>query len=259
MLAGEDSRPSDETGAAAGPTFALERFAWGGPDRLELSGTFTGLGGAPTGSPVLVLASRYAVYRLPASPDDSVPEEGAAWQATFVWQEPPGAFATAALELDRHLVELPAPGDGSEPSDPALLPVRRARPAGENLPLEEALIATTEDLRRARADLQAERDGRAADAAAFREGLAQLREAAEEALAVERNARQAEITELQDRVAELGAAAAEADRLRAETETARADVEETQRRIRVAREELEGAAQLAGRLTAGAREKRKES
>jgi hypothetical protein len=56
-----------------------------------------------------------------------------------------------------------------------------------------------EELSRARADLQAERDGRVADAIRFRDGLAEMQAAAEEAEA----ASQAAIAALRERLDEV--------------------------------------------------------
>jgi hypothetical protein len=88
--------------------------------------------------------------------------------------------------------------------------------------LSAALRRTEEELARARADLEAERDGRAQDAERFREGLARIRTSAEQSLA----AAQSEVQQL----AEQGEAArtelssqleaAEAARTQADTEAA---------------------------------------
>src|SRR5215203_3952105 len=45
----------DQPAAANRERFELERFGWGAPDRLELSGTFVGLRETDPGPPVLVL------------------------------------------------------------------------------------------------------------------------------------------------------------------------------------------------------------
>jgi hypothetical protein len=188
-------------------------------------------------------------------------------------QDAPAAFETAALVVGDDIVDLPEPGTGKGSRGSMLLPVRRPpRAGGERLRIEEEVVALTEELRRARADLQAERDGRAADALAFREGLARLRAVADGALADDRRSRDAELADLRERMAELDDVGAEADRLRvqadgmraeieglrAEAEASRVDAEETRRRIHAARNELDGAAQLAERLTAGTGEQREE-
>ena len=69
---------------SGGPAiFELERFAWGAPDRLELSGRFIGLPDAPSDTPVLVLTGEEGVHRLPVDPDSlsGPPEDGLPWRA----------------------------------------------------------------------------------------------------------------------------------------------------------------------------------
>src|SRR3712207_2553853 len=89
------------TPQAAAVTFALERFTWSAPDRLELAGTFDGLDASPNGAPVLVLAGASGTYRLTAAPGDvsGPPVNGEPWSAAFVWHEAPAAFEAAMLEL----------------------------------------------------------------------------------------------------------------------------------------------------------------
>ena len=43
MTAGSHSRPASPNPRGDRPIFALERFEWGAPDRLELAGRFSGL------------------------------------------------------------------------------------------------------------------------------------------------------------------------------------------------------------------------
>lgn len=294
------------------PSFELRRFAWGAPDRLELAGVFAGLDAPPGAPPVLVLSGAERTHRLPAATDDvsGVPENGRPWQAAFVWQEAPAAFQAATLELGPKLaVELPEPGaDGAAPGKLALT-LRSGlgeAPAGgsrERLRLEGDLLAVQEELReataaahraqsdlsRARSDLDAEREGRAADAARFRDGLAQMGASAEAALAVEqatsrrlgdelkaaleaaeakeselrleldtaeavwtesRSEAEAEIATLRARVEELEQGAAETEAVRAELAAARAGVAETRRQIQAAVDALEQARAGAERLAA---------
>jgi hypothetical protein len=257
-------RTNGRSAPANGRTFALERFAWGAPDRLELAGTFNGLDEAPAALPVLVLSGAERTHRLPAAADDvsGAPENGQPWHAAFVWQEAPAAFEAAVLQLGGELaVELPEPGAEGAATGNVELPVR-SRPGAERLRLEAELLAAREELReahrseaelsRARDDLAAEREGRAGDAVRFREGLAQVRESAEEALALEQrtseqlrdelkaaaDALAAKEGELADVRGELEVAAA----FRAETEAAKAEaqalkkrLDEAQRRIKAAR------------------------
>jgi hypothetical protein len=230
-------------------SFALERFAWGGPDRLELSGTFTGLGDPPAGPPVLVLTGGERTHRLPAAEGD-VPEDGEPWSAAFVWEEPPAAFETAVLRLGADLtVELPEPGaDGDGPRG-VKLPVQGPAPGTERIRLEAELLAAREDvhearaaqqraeeeLSRAREDLRAERDGRAADAARFREGLAEMHAAAEEAL----GARDAELADVRGELEVAVAFREEAEAAsQAEIAALRERLDEVRRRLDTIRETL---------------------
>jgi hypothetical protein len=112
VVAGEDQDGPTHT-ATPRATFELERFAWGGPDRLQLSGRFTGLGDVPPDVPVLVVRGPERTHRLEALPDSlsGSLEHGSPWSAEFAWQEPPVAFDAATLELGPEIVvELPEPG-----------------------------------------------------------------------------------------------------------------------------------------------------
>ena len=114
MVAAEDqSRPAG-TPLTAAPTFELEWFAWGTPDRLEVSGTFAGLRDAPADdSPFLVVRSGEQMHRLEAVSDSFAgpPEEGRLWRAAFGWQDAPVAFDLAELHLGADiLVQLPEAG-----------------------------------------------------------------------------------------------------------------------------------------------------
>ncbi len=232
---------STNTQSTNGRSFALERFAWGAPDRLELAGTFSGLDERPDGLPILFLRGGEHTHRLPAAAGDvsGAPENGRPWRAAFVWKEPPVPFQGAVLRLGADLaVELPDPGEDGDAPGNVRLPVR-SEPGAERLRLEAELLAGREELHEARAalrradeeltrarhDLSAERDERAADAIRFRDALAQLSGSAEDALAT-RDAELAEVRgELEVAVAfreeAESAAKAEIARLRERLETIR--------------------------------------
>jgi hypothetical protein len=243
-----------QSGAMSHRSFALERFVWGGPDRLELAGTFTGLDESPSGLPVLVLSGRERTHRLPAAEGDvsGAHENGRLWSAAFVWHEPPAAFDAAVLRLGSDLsVELPDPGRNGEASASVELPVQSEDGHGvDRLRLEAELLAgreerrearsalhrVEEELSRARDDLRHEREERAADAVRFRAGLSQLRESVEDAL-------RAKDAELDDIRAELEVATA----FRAEAESAsKAEIAALQERMGEARRRLDSVREALG-------------
>ena len=233
-VAGEPTPSPD-----ARETFALEEFAWVAPDQLRVSGRFDGLRDAPAAAPVLVVRGE-RTHRLEAIPDSvsGAPKDGGAWGAVFAWREPPAPFDAAELQLgDGVAVPLP-PMDGAA-SEPRVLEVRRtgqpaaAAGAGADVLRVQAELLAAQDeiarmrasledaevaLVRAREDLQAERDRRAADAERFREGLAGVQRSADEAIGVERR-----------RAEELGAAL---DDVRRDLETARTERSETESQAR---------------------------
>jgi hypothetical protein len=232
---------SGRDGEARPATFELERFAWGAPDRLELAGRFVGLASPPADSPVLVVRGAERTHRLAPAPDAApgAPEDGRMWRAEFVWREMPEMFDTAQLQLGGDVtVELPAPGDPR----PRSVEVRRTRTeaaaptAGANrLRLEAELLAAREeagelraaaeraeqDLARARTDLAAEREGRAADAERFREGLARVQRSAEAALSEANDAVEALRAEVEVATAARAEAESAAESLHARMKTIR--------------------------------------
>jgi hypothetical protein len=235
-------------------SFALERFVWGGPDRLELAGTFTGLEEPPSGLPVLVLSGGERTHRLPAAEGDvsGSPENGRPWSAAFVWHEPPAAFQAAVLRLGSDLaVELPDPGRNGEASASVELPVQSENGHGvDRLRLEAELIAGREELRearsalhrveeelsRAREDLRNEREERAADAVRFRAGLSQLRESVEDTM----RAKDAEVDEIRGELEVATAFRAEAESAsKAEIAALQERMDEARRRLDSVRDALE--------------------
>ena len=242
------------------PTFELRRFAWGTPDRLEVSGTFGGLPDlAADAAPVLVVKAGETVHRLPAVPEslDGPPADGRVWEAQFAWQHPPVAFSTAELQLAADLiVELPEPGSKRRLARPRMLKVRttshdaaepraetaqatpnaegpvngRAASVGSQVELLAAqeevrevrgvLQQTQAELTRAREDLQAERERRAGDSERFREGLAKLRQSAEDALTAEQVTVTQLGTDLRDAQAEIETKNAALEALRTQVEAA---------------------------------------
>jgi hypothetical protein len=216
-------------------TFTLERFAWDAPDRLAVSGWFSGT--APADAPVLVVHGAERKHRLPAVPDSfpSSLEDGRPWRAAFAWQGTPAAFDVAELELGADsVVELPRPGSSHGLGD-EVLEVRRPHAEPEDAVLRD-------ELARAREDLESERERRAADAERFREGLALVRATAEEAVAVAQSNAQRlraalreahdEVDTLRERVAILEQVDTEVGQLRSELETARRRADDAHVKLR---------------------------
>src|SRR4051794_631255 len=151
-------------------TFALERFGWEAPDRLELCGTFAGLRDVPREPPVLIVSGAERSHRLPAVAEGAAgpPEDGRPWRAGVAWQEAPEGFDRAELELGPDVVvQLPGPGTESEPRG-LVLRVRRtpsvAEPSAPPEPggaasgaarLRLALEAIEDELVRSQDDLDA--------------------------------------------------------------------------------------------------------
>jgi hypothetical protein len=193
--------------------FRLERFVWGAPDRLELSGKFVGWSGVVAEAAELVLRDAESIYRLPAVAEASsgVPEDGQRWHAVFAWPHAPAPFAEAWLMLGPEVVvELPEPGARRRPFGGQVLTVRRApreqgaseaadgawaqvRSEAERVAaqgeLEEVTAArrqTDELVAGIRETVAAERDVRVAQAERYREGILAVRASTEEALLAER-------------------------------------------------------------------------
>jgi ketosteroid isomerase-like protein len=264
--------------------FALERFAWDAPDRLEVSGWFSGMpaDARPT-APVLVVRGTDGTHRLPAVSmgASSLPEEGRHWEASFAWQEPPAPFDLAELDLGAGIViELPEPRPETRAPGDQLLEITRPEAGGgaEQLRLEADLVATQEELRetgsaldqtreqlaRAREDLEAEHARHTADAERFREGLARVRDSAERALVAEQGTAQrlelelrrahGELALLRDQLTQHERAGKELEELRADLETTRRRGDEAHARLREAQrpvaEAHAEAEQMLRRMTA---------
>jgi hypothetical protein len=265
--------------------FELERFEWRAPDRLEISGKFHGLQEPPADTPVLVVSGDGEAHRLDAVPDIGTgrPEDGKAWSAQFLWDETPIGVEAAALELGPDLmIELPAPGAKETLLRPRFIDVRRAQraaaaaalddespqaeaapAAGGDVALQADLVAAEEqvqelraalerteaELDRARADVEAERKGRAADAQRFRAGLARVRASAEQALA----GAQAEAQQLGEQLGNASTALEESEAARAElsrkleaADAARAELESETHTLR---EQVAAGDDLRGRMS----------
>ena len=254
MIAGDEHGPS----TAIPLTFELEEFMWGAPDRLRLSGRFTGLGQARPAAAELVLRGPERMHRLKALPDTAPPEpeDGSLWSAEFAWQEPPVAFDAALLQLGPEIaVELPEPGAerrvlrarGGEEAPRARGVERVRREADlqaaqtEIRELRAAAERAQQELDRAREDLRAERERHAGDVERFREGLAAVQESAAEALAAEQSSAQQAQSDLAAARAALAEHDAALEELRGQREAAQADAAHVRSRLDTIRAALEEA------------------
>ena len=131
--------------------FAAERFHWAAPDRLELTGRWTGVRGIRFVRPTLVLVTGDEHRRLLADLDDKPwpAEEGVPWSAAFPWTGDPLDAEAAELTVGPGmLVRLEAP------ELPAGGRARRLELESEHERLEREIAA----LRRERDDLLRLRD-----------------------------------------------------------------------------------------------------
>jgi hypothetical protein len=272
-LTSDYARPvaSDDQVPGPPPTFELKRFDWLSPDRLGVTGTFRGLGETLTeASPVLVLHEGESVHRLPAISDsvDGPPQDGQVWQAEFAWQDAPVAFDVAELELgDDLVVELPDPGakhrrpvlEVRTPPEPDAAD-ETATSVGSQIDLLAAqeelrevrveLEQTQAELTRARDDLRAERERRTGDSERFRDGLAKVKESAEEALAAEQLATSRLDADLKEARDAIGASDAELQTLREQLDAAESETLTLRERVT----QLEAAAEETERLRAELKE-----
>src|SRR5919107_1666452 len=86
--------------AAQSPTFTVEHFGWGAPDRLVVSGTFSGLEAQPSADAILTVFGEDGAHRLPAIDGDGARQlDDGRLTASFAWLETPVAFHHARLEL----------------------------------------------------------------------------------------------------------------------------------------------------------------
>jgi hypothetical protein len=156
---------------------------WAAPDRLDLSGTFTGLDDEPAGEPELVVDGATGVHRLPAVAGSASGPPAGTWEAAFAWREAPEGFERARLEfangigvelpppaakrsLRRQVIDVQLPGeDGADPAadgpigdamtdaeaEPTVEPVAETPGAADGLRLQAALLAAEETAREAEA------------------------------------------------------------------------------------------------------------
>lgn len=106
---GQTGQPGVEAEAVV---FELEHFHWAEPDRIELSGRWSGLQARRFVRPTLFLVDKDGRRRLLALLEHKPweAEEGELWTAAFPWHGDPQAFDGAELAVTTGIeVELPAP------------------------------------------------------------------------------------------------------------------------------------------------------
>src|SRR3954454_5828489 len=87
-------------------SFELERFAWAGPERLEVGGRWSGLRVLQLGSPELIVELKDHIVRL-APLSLAPPRVGpdGEWSAAFFWPERrPMSLGSARLEFPSGIV-----------------------------------------------------------------------------------------------------------------------------------------------------------
>jgi hypothetical protein len=249
--------------------FELQRFTWTEPDRLEVTGRWTGLEGRRLGRPVLTLTIGDEQPRLTALPGGHLRGSGE-WRALFSFNGDPATVSGAELEVGRRLVvDLPAPRKRKpRPDDEALREERARREVAEATIAErdaeivglrdeaetvigerEAEIETLREqvaaIEAAQAELQQQLEQMTTDLAARDEELATARadvqaahDDVEQRLAAERAAttevREKLATAREEAEATMETESQETERLRAELLSAR---EETERLLEAERAE----------------------
>src|SRR4051794_37466524 len=119
---------SDAPDLVDSASFEAERFTWTAPDRLELSGVWSGVRGLRFLRPTLTLQSKQGERRLLALLEHKpwAAADGATWVAAFPWNGPPETFDAAELSVGSGLdVALDPPATGA-----ADVPTRARRTAG---------------------------------------------------------------------------------------------------------------------------------
>lgn len=209
------------------PAFEVERFAWAAPDRLEVTGHWSGVRGRRFVRPTLDVHGAGKQRRLLAVLDDKpwAPEDGRPWRAAFPWEGGEVDLTGAELAVAPDLaVVLGAPGEHAPPAtravrtpapEPAPRTERRPDPAIDRL--REELDAVRDQRDRALRDLERLRDERDAAVRELRDA-APAPPARDDAATEERDAA---LRERDDAVLERNAAAAERDAAVGEREDAR--------------------------------------
>ena len=98
---------------ATGAVLDIERFEWAAPDRIEITGRWSGLRGRRFIRPTLMLQGEGEPKRLLATLDHKPwsAQDGEDWIAAFKWDGEPMQFESADLNVGSGIdVELPAPG-----------------------------------------------------------------------------------------------------------------------------------------------------
>src|SRR5947208_11025540 len=139
-------------------TFAVDRFAWARPDRLELSGRWSGVRGVRFVRPTLVLVAGEEHHRVLALLEHKpwLADDHGHWHAAFPWAGDPFDADLAELTVGPGIVVPLAP-----PELPPGAARRRGAPAGEPAAVpasgERGVLQRAADADRAVRSFEAER------------------------------------------------------------------------------------------------------
>jgi hypothetical protein len=126
------SATADSTLPENAAALEIERFEWAAPDRIELTGEWSGLRARRFVRPTLILHGAGKRRRLLATLEHKpwAPEDGQTWIAAFAWEGEPVEFESAELGVGSGIdLELPPPR--LEPGKPARRFKHRAVSRGE--------------------------------------------------------------------------------------------------------------------------------
>src|SRR3954447_17319992 len=112
---------SDAPDLVDSASFKAERLTWAAPDRLELTGVWSGVRGLRFLRPTLTLRSKQGQRRLLALLEHKpwAAADGRTWVAAFPWDGPPDTFDAVELSVGSGIdVALDPPATGGADAPP---------------------------------------------------------------------------------------------------------------------------------------------